>query len=524
MATLINTADITDPSLLPSQDIKDWVYNGLDCCVTLEVLENIENLLDDVSRVTYNLSLSLQAPILEMSMRGIRIDLFQREQVKKEYIRQLELIEAQLSKILFEGLSISLNWRSPAQLKKLFYEVLQLPEVKKRNAHGKMAATTNRDALEKLYDYHYATALCNRLLVLRDIEKKRQFLSAKLDEDNHIRANFNIAGTNTGRLASSVSDYGTGTNLQNVDRLLRTVFIPDKGMKFANIDLEQADARNVGAICWNLFVETHGEAYAGAYLDACESGDLHTTVCSMAYNELPWTTDPKKNREIADAKAYRELSYRDLSKKLGHGTNYYGQPPTMAKHTRVRVDTITTFQHKYFGGFPAIGCPLTEPDAAMRPNWHNWVKRQLRESQCIITQYGRRRWFFDDPKNQETIRAAIAFEPQSMTADEINRAILNIWRANVVQILCQVHDSLLVQYPEEMEDEIIPKLKQLFRAPLTLRRGREFLVPCEVKVGWNWGDMIVQKDGTVINPFGLMKYKGTDTRKPPRDLFDGKGI
>src|SRR6516165_6883191 len=85
--------------------------------------------------------------------------------------------------------------------------------------------------------------------------------------------------------ASLLSDFGTGTNLQNIEDRLRSVFVADKGMKFAYVDLEQAESRLVGAIEWNLFRD-------GTYLDACESGDLHTSVCRLAWGSaVNWTGD-----------------------------------------------------------------------------------------------------------------------------------------------------------------------------------------------------------------------------------------
>lgn len=508
MARIIKTQTIIDPYRdLVTQDDREWVYNGLDVCVTFEVLEKIETLLDNTTRSTYEFSKSLCAPILEMSMRGLRVDFEQRNKVLRFYREQIEAISAQLNRILSEGLNLhNFNWRSPHQLKRLFYQILDLAPIKKRDATGRMSPTVNREALEKLKNYFYAEPICTRLLILRDLDKKRQFLETEIDTDGRIRTNFNIAGTDTGRLASSFSDYGTGTNLQNVDRELRSVFIADPGMKFANIDLEQADARNVGAICWELFVNEYGEKYAGAYLDACESGDLHTTVCSMAWTELPWTNDPIANRKLADQIAYRGLSYRDLAKKLGHGTNYFGQPPTMAKHSKVQQDAIKLFQRRYFKAFPAIG--RFQGDTDTRQHWHGWVREQLLTTQQITTPYNRRRLFFGDPKAPETLRAAIAFGPQSMTADQINIGLLNLWRANICQLLVQVHDSILVQYPEHLEDEIVPQAIKLLAAPITLRKGREFCVPSDCKVGWNWGDF-----DEVKNPLGLKKYKGSDTRK-----------
>jgi DNA polymerase I-like protein with 3'-5' exonuclease and polymerase domains len=94
-----------------------------------------------------------------------------------------------------------------------------------------------------------------------------------------------------------------------------------------------------------------------------------------------------------------------------------------------------------------------------------------------------------------------------MTAEEINKGMLEVWRANKVQLLVQVHDSILFQFPEELEDEIVPWALNTLRIPLDLAGGRNFVVPTEAKVGWNWGDFA--KD----NPDGLVKWKGGDDRK-----------
>lgn len=98
-----------------------------------------------------------------------------------------------------------------------------------------------------------------------------------------------------------------------------------------------------------------------------------------------------------------------------------------------------------------------------------------------------------------------------MTAEEINKGMLDVWRANKVQLLVQVHDSILFQFPEELEDVIVPWALQTLRIPLDLPGGRRFVVPTEAKVGWNWGDF--DKDNPGKNPDGLIKWKGGDDRK-----------
>lgn len=505
---------------------KDWIYNGLDCCVTQEILEALLPQIDNMVGGTYAFSRDLQAPILEMAMRGLLVHQRRRGEVLAKFKGQIDQLSDQLTAIVRDGIGFpavntiekgkpKLWWRSPTQLKNLLYDVMQLPVQRKRNAEGIMAPSTNREAIEKLSYHFYAEPLCLHLLALRDLDKKRMFLETDIDADGRMRTSFNIAGTNTGRLASSMSDFGSGTNLQNVDRDLRSIFIADPGYKFANLDLEQADARNLGALCWTYFHESHGEKFAGAYLDLCESGDLHTNVSRLARPHLPWTDDPVSNRKLADTKFYRNDSYRDLDKKLGHGTNYLGSPRTMAKHARVPIGEVETFQRNYFKNLPCI------------PEYHKFVRAEIEEYGRLTTLFGRRRYFFGRRKDDATIREAVAYSPQSMTADEIDQGLLNVWRANKVQLLVQVHDSILFQYPEEMENEIVPWALNTLRIPLELTGGRKFVVPTEAKVGWNWGDQVLwtkddlekelckpeQVGAVKENPDGLIKWKGGDSRK-----------
>lgn len=798
---ILETADLR-PNTPLTRNERDWLYNGLDVGVTLEVRDAMIPFLDNIASSTYQFSLDLQAPILEMSMRGLKVNQKRRFEVLRIIRAKIAILNDQLTQIVRDGIGMPVEnvaakgknkekmwWRSPVQLKILLYDVMGLPIQKKRNAKGLMAPSTDRTSLEKLDAYFIAEPVVAHLLALRDLDKKRGWLETEIDSDGRMRSNFNIAGTNTGRLASSLSDFGTGGNLQNIDRDLRSVFIADPGMKFGNLDLEQADSRNLGALCWERFRESHGEKFAGAYLDLCEcltpdhdvltpfgwtsiknkpaiimcwdkgiltfediqkwnegkssrmigvesrtlsilgtvnhmmpvyagenkqlakksllaikgksnyvapitgkyktgkrtepnaallaafqadgtkdkanrihftfqkerkiklfrslivasgikyseyllgtgttrfyvhanqgltwkktcgpeildwdfntltsfcnshrqwdghiertgstrivalnkehlewlavantligkvtsiskhkqnywiltikertttqyrsakistldgnfdvycptvstgfflvrrndkiyisgnSGDLHTQVSQIARPHLPWTDDPKLNRQIADTPYYRNYTYRDLDKRLSHGTNYLGAPRTMAKHSKVPVKEVEEFQRNYFRNLPCI------------PEYHKYVRREIEDSASLITLFGRRRFFFGRPKDDATIREAVAFCPQSMTAEEINIGMLHVWRAKKVQLLVQVHDSILFQYPEELEDEIIPWALKTLRIPLTLTHDREFVVPTEAKVGYNWGEFDKDK-----NPDGLVKWKGigSDGRK-----------
>lgn len=501
MAKIINTANLDLNKISPDEG--HWIYNGLDCGVTWEIFRELDNVIDDTARKTYEMSKALQAPILEMNLRGVLVNQNRRRKVVKEMEEKLVQLKSQFDILVEDGVGIPpINWNSPHQVKRLLYDVMKLPVQRKRNASGAYAPSTDRDALEKLSINFIAQPIVNHLLGMRDLGKSLGFLRTQLDSDGRMRTNFSIAGTVTGRFASSISDLGTGTNLQNIAESLRSIFVADPGYKFANLDLEQADSRNVGALCWNLLCDNPDwtEESAGAYLDICENGDLHTIVTRMANPGLPWDQG-QTDREVADMIAYRHLTYRDLSKKLGHGSNYLGTPPTMAKHAKIPTSMAAEFQNKYFQGFPCI------------PAWHQSVFWALENLGFLESPFGRRRFFFGRPKDGATRREAVAHVPQSMTADEINLGILALWRSNRVQLLIQVHDSILFQYREEEEDEILPWALETLKTHLVLKKGRPFYVPTEAKVGWNWGRE--SKD----NPDGLIKWKGSDSRKRQETKF-----
>ncbi len=491
----IKTHELTPESIAQMDDeTKYWIYNALDCCLTAEILDVIKPQLDNTTRATYEFSKSLQAPVLEMRMRGIRVDEGWRQSTIASYRSNLQTIESNLNRILEEGVGCPINWNSPAQLKRLLYEVLGLPPQKKRNAKGLYTVTADRDALEKLETYFNAQPIISHILALRDISKKIGVLKTTIDSDGRMRTSYNIAGTTTGRFSSSLSDFGTGGNLQNLEERLRRPFVSDPGMKFAYIDLEQAESRLVGAIEWNLFGD-------GRYLDACESGDLHTTVCQLAWRDLPWTDSIKANKAVAEQPFYRQHSYRHMAKVLGHGTNYNGKPYTMAKHTKLDSKLIAEFQTKYFTAFPA------------HQRWHAAVASELLQTGNLVTITGRRRWFFGRRNDDTTVREAIAFGPQGAVGDILNQGMLRVWRLNICQLLLQIHDAILVQYPEHLESEILPVLIETIKVPISLANGRTLIIPSEAQVGWNWAKFDKQ-----TNLDGLRKWNGqNDDRKRTLD-------
>lgn len=518
--TIFDSTDLT-PTTKLTPDETSWVYNGLDCCVTYEIYERlIEELSTSPANVqeTYATAMRKLPPVLYMNCTGLRVDQEERRLAIEVLKKELDLLQRRFDEICTATLEYTVNWRSPLQMKRLFYEVFKLKVIRKRNSKGELAPTVNADALEKFAEHYYIAPFARHILVLREIGKKIGFLETEFDEDGRMRTSLNIAGTDTGRFSSKFSALGTGTNLQNVEEKLRRPFIPDDRRIFVNVDLEQADARNVGARIWQVFYESHGAEEAGKYLDACESGDLHTTVCRMAWRNLDWPEngDLKESRKIAEQKFVGEWSYRDAAKRLGHGTNYFGTPNTMALHTKTQAEIIKDFQRRYFAAFPLIG--NIDKDLT-RDDWHGWIYRELNTTTYLDNLFGRRRHFFDRAADMNTLRAAIAYDPQSTTGEFLDRGWLNLWdNMPQAQLHLPVHDSILFSLPYTSDlSGVVQEALRLLRVTIELKGGRPYSIPLDAKTGYNWSNAVYNKEtGLWDNPLGLKKWTGNDEREPPK--------
>lgn len=491
--------DQTSPNSIPDPEKLEDIYNGLDCAITSEVLQTILPQLDETTRHTYDFSRALQAPALEMRLRGVLVDQRRKTEVIHEYRDKISQLEDQLDRIVLEGAGLAtFNWRSPADLQRLFYDTLGIPPIIKKGR-----PTCDRAAREKLRIYLVARPILSHINAIYDLAMRIKMLTTEIDSDGRIRTSYNIAGTSTGRFSSSFSEFGTGGNLQNVEESLRSIFIADPGFKFAKFDAKSGESYCVGAIEWNLFND-------GRYLDAVESGDIHTAVARICWPNLGWTGDLRRDKDIAEQPYYRHHTYRFMCKKLGHGSNYGGQPKTLAEQSQLPEPVVRDFQPKYFRAFPS------------HIRWQGWVEDQLRRVGFLITLTGRKRWFFGRRNDPSTLREAIAYDPQGSLADLVNRAMLRIWRWSKqhraeVYIMMHDHDALTFMYREEQEDEIVPILKQMLVEEFPLANDRALAIPYDCKTGWNKGEYNAR-----TNPEGLKDYHGKDKRcrEPQVSIMD----
>lgn len=492
-------------SLQPHQlsaEAQHQVYCGLDTCVTLEVFQELQRTWPKAPAI-YDFERALQGPYLEIMQRGWAVDGLARGAAATELRARISVLSARLDTFARAIWDKPLNPRSPLQLRAFFYQALKLPEVW-LSQKGERKLSTNREALEKLDDYMHARPIIACILAIRDLSKQLEVFETDIDPDGRFRASYNIAGTETGRPSSSANAFGTGGNDQNIAPGLRFVFTSDPGWKLCVIDLEQVEARDVGFFCGCLFDDWR-------FLDACEGGDLHTANSRLIWPERAWTGDLAQDRKLADEQFYREFSFRDMSKRGGHLSNYMGTAWTMARSLKIPAKLADDFQARYCRGsaaaYPAI------------PKFWQWIAQELQTTHRLVTPFGRERHFFGRPEDESTIREAIAFLPQSTTADRMNLGLWRIWRyMPQVRLLGQGYDSVAFQFREsEDEDQIIQRALELVRVELVSPQGRSYVVPGEAKLGWNRGSQVTHADVAAalakgrraprLNPDGLVKWK-----------------
>lgn len=169
-------------------------------------------------------------------------------------------------------------------------------------------------------------------------------------------------------------------------------------------------------------------------------------------------------------------------------SNYMGTAWTMARSLKIPSKVAEEFQHRYCRG---ANCAYP----AHAKYWQ-WIAEQLQTTNRLTTPFGRERHFFGRPGDDTTLREAIAFLPQSTTADRMNLGLWRVWKhMPQVQLLGQTYDSITFQFRETSDaDTIIAEALERIRVELVEPGGRKYVVPGEAKIGWNWGPQVTEED------------------------------
>lgn len=469
-------------------------YNGLDSIATRQLWHVLKHklLAQPDANLTYQEHKALTGPFLYAMTRGILVDREMVASLNDKFTALRKLIEAKIDIITrLCGLGV-INFASPVQVKWMFA------------CFGADIDSSNMETLEQLAVADLTLRpLCKLVLLWRNLAKMLTVLQPEItDADGRMRCTYKVAGTVTDRLSSSKNALWTGMNMQNIKRdedeeevdhaSIRSMFISDPGRKFLNVDLERADS-------WAVGLEVFKATGDRTYLTACSAKDLHTYVAKLVWPDLGWTDDEAANIKLAKQFFYRQYDYRFMCKKMGHGSNYLGSAWALATQMKIPLKLAQAGQDAYFKAFPAIR------------KWHHLRARDLQTTGSLTNLFGRRRNFHGRLDSNSTLKEAIAYLGQSVTARVINRAILKLWALQLqcpdlgLEFLAQVHDSALAQFPLALESEVIADVQQVMQIPITVTSPQgetvTAIIPLEASTGWNWASE------SASNLDGLRKFR-----------------
>ena len=463
---------VTDFNVLDAHDLH-LAYCGMDTMLTHELYGILDPKLEDV-RSIYEFEKSLLNPVHTMMMRGIKIDIPKRNQIVKLAQQRIDSYRSVLDELTSHITGKPINPNSHLQLKKFFYNTLMIPTQTHSKA-GVRSVTCNRIALERIgKNYRLGRPFVKLILAIRDLEKQCQTLNKSLAQGGRWAAGYNVAGTDTGRWSSSDHPLRHSSNVQNIDPSLRQVFIAEPEHYLVYCDLAGAEARAVAYLSQDE-----------NYIKAVEESDVHSQVAAMVFG-----VSPDRGKFGVDREFYRGFTYRDIAKRLTHGTNYYGSARTLASVAQVETKFVQEFQRKFFKRFPGIRI------------WHQQVGRQIQKDQQITTPLGRRRIFYERTWSDHTLRKAIAFGPQSVVADIMAQGLKKVWETLEPEVKLQgmIHDAIVASIPKKNFDLLLKRVLKCLTITVKIY-DKDMTIPVDAEYGLNWGKF------SDANPLGLKTYK-----------------
>lgn len=433
-------------------DENNGIYNCKDCVITHEVMEaQSANKVFQKRKATFDFEMALlNGPIHWMMQRGVKIDTKYKDEMREECESQRELISLRAQHVVGRKINIA----SPQQVAAYLYDELHLQRGNKR--------TVDEDQLKILHAIHPDLSILTLIVQHRKLSKTLgNYWNMRVDDDGRVRCEYSPT-TDSGRFKSYKNPFGSGTNLQNIDRrgLVRRMFIADDGFTLLNFDLEQAELRGVAYY-----------ANSSKLINMLEQEgiDVHAQMAKDILGKPSVT--------------YEE---RQLGKKIVHAANYLMGPRTFVATCRkelglnMKETEAKRLLNNYHIQYPSIRI------------WHKSLEAKLYKNGGRLTNaWGRERVFFEHP-GHERLGTAVSFLPQGITGDLLNRIMLSVYnklnQLGQCELLLQVHDSFIVQAPEGTEAEWINKILPYFDIHADIN-GHDVVIPTKVEIGKTWGDL-----------------------------------
>jgi DNA polymerase-1 len=397
--------------------------------------------------------------LAKLETNGIKIDDTYLKRLSKKFEERLKKMEKEIYKISGKEFNIG----SPKQLGEIIYNDLKIAKLKKTK---KGSLATSAKILEDLALTGHKFP--NLILEWRQVSKLKSTYTDALQEHiskktKRVHTSFLLAATNTGRLASIV------TNLQNIPiktldgKEIRKAFIAEKNNILISADYNQIEMRILADLA---DVKELKKAFKN-------DQDIHALTASQVFN-VPINKVNEEFRRKAKA----------INFGLIYGITQYG----LAKQISVSNQEALDFINSYFKKFPEI------------KDYMNSTLNTCRKQGYVTNIFGRRIHLkgindknFSVRSFQE--RAAINAPIQGSAADIIRLAMIKIDKileqdkTNNTKMLLQIHDELIFECL--IKDEV--QIKKIIKEAMISVSSSEyhmFSVPLEVSInsGDNWGE------------------------------------
>lgn len=390
-------------------------------------------------------------PILaEMEATGIAIDLSVFSRLNRELAKEQQRVEGEI----YEAAGEAFNINSNAQLRRILFEKLELPVLKKTST----GASTDASVLERLAEEGHA--LPSLIMEYRELSKLQSTYIEALPvlvnpRTGRLHTSFNQTVAATGRLSSS------DPNLQNIPvrtplgREIRRAFVPRAGWVMLSADYSQIELRLLAHLSKDpAFVETFSLG-----------GDIHRETAALIFS-----VDP------ADVTS----EMRARAKTINFATIYGQGAHALSQQLRITHAEAKEFIDQYFLRFTGVRAYL---DGAVES------ARTLGYAETI---FGRRRFIPELRDKNFNIRAfgertAQNTPIQGSAADLIKIAMIHIAarlkRDGLTSaMLLQVHDELIFEAPPEE----VEALKSLVKEEMEGAAALAVPLLVEVGTGPNW--------------------------------------
>lgn len=394
-------------------------YGVIDVIMTLQLRKLFEQKLRENNQYEWpfmNLMMRGSNNLVDVEMRGTKVDVPYLQKVQAYLLKEMERIEAEAKATLSWDVS-DLNLGSTQQCAVVVYDKLGFPLCRNRKLGPR---STAHGAIEPLQGKH---PFIDKLLEYRRVSKMKSSYADNLleviDINSRVHASFLLHGTEVGRLSAR------NPALQTIPRpesnfeedgifgaLIRAAFTASEGKMLGICDYSQAELRVAAVEADEPFLL---EVYAN-------NRDLHSEVAQAMYG-----SGYTKHQRV-------------MCKMFNFSYLYGGSEYSFAKDAGLNINVAKKFVQDYNRVMPKLA-------AYRKTQFH-----KLAEQGYVQTRFGRRRRFpIITRVNEDDARKACVHSPIAGTASDLTLLSLCELNEQGYAVVLTVHDSILVEVDDAQE-------------------------------------------------------------------------